>query len=273
MDARAYIKQTGAHVKIVHIQQYHFINLHLTDVCNLKCYGCNRYCDSAPSSDRMTIGQVRRFVNESIDTAWPWVELRLAGGEPCLHPEFEEILSEISRLKRHLPNMVVKVLTNGKGKRVNDRLKMVPDDFLTPRSTPQKDKSRPVEVDGIERDIIPEFGNVFLAPVDRIESIGPVISTCQIHGTCGIELTRYGYVPCGCGGPRIYGEDLFVRLLKDINQEWCDDALSVLCALCGRNLNYNVTFSESADVSKFWREALAEYAISKPDFPLYPEAK
>ena len=272
MDAKKYIKDRGVTVEMAHAQQTRFINLHLSDVCNLKCYGCNRYCDSAPSQDMMTLGQVKHFVDESINTLWPWQELRLAGGEPCLHPQFEGILEEISRLKRKMPWLVVKVLSNGIGKRVNERLKMVPKDFIIPTSTHQKILARPMDIDGKTQDVIPEFGNIFLAPVDRTDEIGKVIQTCQIHGTCGLELTRYGYVPCGCGGPRIYGSDLFVHSLKHITQDWCADALRTLCALCGRNLNYNVTFAQSTEVSPFWKQALEDYREDKPEFPLYPEA-
>ena len=40
-----------------------------------------------------------------------------------------------------------------------------------------------------------------------------IIMDCQVHASCGFELSRYGYSPCGCGGGRVVGNQ---KQLPDI---------------------------------------------------------
>jgi len=261
--AKKYIEDRGAVVRIERPQQMRFINLHLTDRCNLRCFGCNRYCDSAPSTEHLTVEQVRRFVDESLNYGWPWVELRLAGGEPLLHPDLEALVAEVKRLQDHIPGMVVKLLTNGKVKDWQRRLNFVPDSFRVVVGSFPGDKGQR---------IIPEFGNVLQAPVDRLAEIAPdgVIRACEIHSTCGLELTRWGYVPCGCGGPRVYGAEMFFHSLEEVTLAGCYERLRTLCALCGRNLHYTVFCRDSTEASPFWRDALEAYKANPPELPIYP---
>jgi len=60
-QVRKYITDRGARVEIVWPQQFRFINLEITSACNLRCFACNQYCDSAPTGERMTLAQVRRL--------------------------------------------------------------------------------------------------------------------------------------------------------------------------------------------------------------------
>src|SRR5690349_14303530 len=48
------------------------IELDITYECNLKCFSCNRSCGIAPSSDHLSLEQIRRFISESIAMNVRW---------------------------------------------------------------------------------------------------------------------------------------------------------------------------------------------------------
>jgi hypothetical protein len=262
LDVTGYLYQRGTKVDIRRKTNLRFINLGITHQCNLSCYSCNRYIDSAPSDDMMTLEQITRFVDESLACKWPWLEVVVYGGEPTIHPDYLAICHEVLRLKAGTPGMTAKVVSNGMGRRVNEMLARTPPGFVMPTSRDLKKTAK--SIDG--KSVIPEFGNVLQAPCDRITD---TILDCQIHATCGLELTPYGFLPCACGGARVMGLDVYFKRLKDITQEACKKRLETLCAICGRNLNYEVKLKDDMEPSEFWRRALAEYAVNPPKLDRY----
>jgi organic radical activating enzyme len=328
---QAYIKAKNAQVAIVYPQQLHFINLDLTSYCNLNCYSCNHFIDSAPTPTReiLTLEQVKDFVKESQKLQWRWDELRLTGGEPSIHPDFKEILEVLTEglKKDYLPNITLKIISNGTGKKVRrtldfDNAKIfsfneVTDGFSLEHighpdwtvvcSKPLKDTAKKLMIknhEGIEElsELIPDFGNVWQAPVDRLDEIANLykgdkgainpsdgytpprinqkvtdlitkknlIMDCQVHATCGFELTRYGYTPCPCGGGRVVGdESIFFKSLSDITLDECYKKLAKMCVTCGRNLNYNIDCSTRTEKTEFWKLILSKYRRDPPKMSLY----
>ena len=259
---REYIAATGCKVEIRQKTNLRQLFIGITNFCNLKCTTCNRFIDSAPSDDMMSLEQITRFVDESIALNWPWNDISVYGGEPTIHPDYLAILDEILRLKQHVPGMRIKIVTNGKGRRVNAAIAKTPKQFGVHRSTADKDTAQ--NIGG--KSVIPEFGNVLQAPCDRIKG---TITDCQIHATCGLELTPYGFLPCPCGGARVLGLDVFFKRLSDVTMEECKKRLEAICGICGRNLNYEIKCKETIEASPFWERALAEYAKSPPKLERY----
>lgn len=260
---RDYLTDRGAAVTVAHKQQFKFINLEITSACNLACFSCNQYCDSAPTKERMTLGQIRRFLAESREMRWPWEEVLLMGGEPTLHPDFDDIALEVLKLNNYLPNVRLKVTTNGMGKRAQAGV-------IAARRLGYEVNIGSFPLDKRPgTNVVPEFGNTLLAPVDMgIKDI----RSCQIHGTCGMALTRWGYLPCPCGGARVLGLDIFASRLEDVTEEWAADGIRQLCGTCGRNLNYCQLVRDNDGVSPFWEAMLARYKADGPfDLPLYGE--
>ena len=73
-----YIEQKGAKAAIVYPQEMSFINLTITNFCNLACNSCDQFIDSAiadRSDHLMTVQQVKDFVKESQETNWKWQEI------------------------------------------------------------------------------------------------------------------------------------------------------------------------------------------------------
>jgi hypothetical protein len=56
------------------------IDLDITWECNLKCHHCNRSCRQAPTDERMTVGQVRKFLEETLQRRISWKKIQLIGG-------------------------------------------------------------------------------------------------------------------------------------------------------------------------------------------------
>jgi|TARA_B110001454_G_scaffold218290_1_gene245859 hypothetical protein len=279
-EAKKYIKDRGS-VKMGYTQTLAVGELDIVSFCNLSCYGCNRFMDVMSSKDMMTVEQVAFFVDESIELNWPWRELRIMGGEPSTHPKFQEILNEMMRLKRFNPNITMKVITNGSGEKVKERLKLVPPEILVMNSEMRyADKEN----------FIPDFGNSHLAPIDRLpikkneveatwrsqDGVIPssqmsdydedTVYSCQIHQTCGLGISHNGILPCGCGNAiaRVAGLDFYFKSLKEVTIEGCHERLKTLCGLCGRNLNYTIQVQHNRSRSEFWDKTIKSYKKEKP---------
>lgn len=294
-SCKSYISDRGV-VEMAYQQTLEVGELDIVNFCNLSCYACNRFMDSMPTKNKMTLEQIKRFVDESIELNWNWRELRVMGGEPTLHPEFKEILHELLRLKDNKPSIVLKVITNGSGDKVKERIKLIPKDYVVGNSEtryeetgialdPEKDKYavRP------NARMIPDFGNMWQAPIDnlpiskivnfpgKIPPSMPVnlykentIFSCQVHETCGLGISHLGILPCGCGNAigRVLGLDFFFKSLKEITIEACHEKLELLCGLCGRNMNYTTPVSENKDMSEFWQKAFENYHTNgEPELP------
>ncbi|MBU1147432.1 MAG: radical SAM protein, partial [Candidatus Omnitrophica bacterium] len=88
------------------------IQIDVTYVCNLKCNNCVRSCKQAPTSQRMTVEQIKKFIKESIDNNIKWEKMRLMGGEPTLHPDILEIVQLlIDYRKIYCPNSIIEIVT------------------------------------------------------------------------------------------------------------------------------------------------------------------
>jgi len=328
-----YIKAKQARVAIAYPQKMSFINVTINNLCNLSCYSCDQFVDSAPAkgTHQMSLDQIKDFVEESQKLQWKWDELRITGGEPSLHPDFLEILSTINEgLKQsYLPNLTLKIISNGTGKRVRrtldiDNAKLMTfnrvtdgfyldhighPDWLVVCSKPLKDTMKRTIIENYAEDgkgaqLIPEFGNVWQAPIDRLPEIkkmyegqrgdianppidgyypprttleqktyieeNNIIMDCQVHASCGWELSKNGFSPCGCGGSRVIGnqEDYFGSL-SEITLDECYKKLAKMCATCGQNMNYAVLCSKRTERTEFWNLVLKNYTLNKPELKPY----
>lgn len=239
-------------VKIKYKPRLDFVEVDITTKCNLNCYACNRYISAAPENDEMSIEQIEKFLKESED--YNWKSIAIMGGEPLLHSRIDDVIDLFRTYARSHRKTNVKLITNGTIK------KKVPK-ILHPYSSGHiKSLMRKGKV-------INKFGNVLLAPVDRIKGD---INDCKITATCGLGLNRYGYYPCGCGGAvcRVVGIS-GIRNLKQVTQKSMIDILKQVCQYCGRNLEYQILCKKNRSISPFWKDALQKYKERKPELELY----
>jgi pyruvate-formate lyase-activating enzyme len=74
----------------------------------------------------MSIEQITKFVQESLQLNWKWKKITLIGGEPTLHPYFFEVLSIVKKYKDKHNHCEIIVATNGYGPIVNQVLTKIP---------------------------------------------------------------------------------------------------------------------------------------------------
>ncbi|NTU98814.1 radical SAM protein [Candidatus Falkowbacteria bacterium] len=81
------------------------VDLQITELCNLACPHC--YAESGRTGKHLPLSEMLPLFKECSELGV--LEVALGGGEPTLHPEFEEILKTIADL-----DMVPNLATNGR---------------------------------------------------------------------------------------------------------------------------------------------------------------
>jgi Radical SAM superfamily len=232
------------------------IELELITACNLKCFNCDRSSRQAVSAELMTLGQVARFVDESLELRWRWRKIALLGGEPTLHPRFFEILDELDRYRASEPDVVVQLISNGYGRRVERVLARLPD-WVTLRNT---HKTTPAQH---------HFDAYNVAPQDLPEYADADFSRgCTIPFMCGMALTRYGFYPCGAGASvdRVFGWGRGIGSLREVTPERLVGEFTLLCRYCG---HFHGRKAGHEVMSASWVDAYDRWHRERPRLPLY----
>ncbi|MEY4749412.1 MAG: hypothetical protein RIQ60_1626 [Pseudomonadota bacterium] len=98
------------------------IEIDLTNLCNLRCNNCNRSSAQAPEARNLELEHLHQFVTDSLAQQRDWSRIRLLGGEPTLHPHFDQIFEILKPLRTLNGDIVIEVVTNGYGEKVQRRL-------------------------------------------------------------------------------------------------------------------------------------------------------
>jgi hypothetical protein len=232
------------------------IELELITACNLKCFNCDRSSRQAVSAELMTVDQVAHFVDESLELGWRWRKIALLGGEPTLHPRFFEILDELDRYRAREPEVVVQLISNGYGRKVERVLARLPD-WVTLRNT---HKTTPSQY---------HFDAYNVAPQDLPEYADADFSRgCTIPFMCGMALTRYGFYPCGAGASvdRVFGWGRGIGSLGEVTPDGLVGDFTLLCRYCGHFHGKKAGFEV---MSASWVEAYDRWHRDRPRLPLY----
>ncbi|MHC1709807.1 MAG: radical SAM protein [Methanomassiliicoccales archaeon] len=199
------------------------IEIDITYECNLRCFNCDRSCTQAPTKEQMELGQVEKFIRESISSGRNWKRIRVMGGEPFLHPKVIEILERLDEYRRELsPSTLIEIVTNGFGDDVVSKYPDVPEGIII-HNTNKKDRFQK------------KFEPFNLAPADD-ESFNTAEYTkgCWITEECGLGLGPYGYYQCAvaAGIDRVFGYDIGCKSLPGFDELFLEHK-RVLCRLCG----------------------------------------
>lgn len=225
------------------------IEIDITYLCNLHCENCNRSVSQARDAMHMPLDTVRAFVDESVERGKRWRRIRVLGGEPTLHPEFQAVVSQLLRYRAWHPDCIVEVVTNGYGARVSRELDALPPEVMVDNSA----KTGSVQ---------PHFGPFNLAPVDDPRYVlTDYRNACSIARDCGMGLTPMGYYPCAVAGgiDRILGAGLGSATLPPDDDDMTR-AVENLCRLCGRFRDGHFVPRvlrprlEGEKISRSWRE-------------------
>lgn len=241
------------------------IEIDITWHCNLLCKNCNRSCRQAPTTEQMTIEQIKKFIQESIQNQKKWEYIRIVGGEPTLHPNILEILSLLGEYQAtYSPTTTLVLVSNGYSDYVNNILKQVPKTVIIKNTA----KDSPDQ---------PTFESFNIAPIDlpNYKNIN-FSNACKITTNCGLGLNRYGYYPCAVAGgiDRIFGLHLG-KLQLPLHDKETRPVLSVCCRLCGHFFQGSFITKAQLELQKLnsysptWEKAYQNFRLHKPDLLLY----
>ena len=174
------------------------IEIDITYDCDLKCFNCNRVCGLFPSKEAISVGQIQKFINESIEADKKWDRITVMGGEPTLHPDLFKIIELLLSYKRNFsPETKIAMVSNGYSGKTGDILSRMPKEVEISNTN----KKSPVQ----------QHRTFYRAPIDfKMFKDVEYINGCATSQSCGIGLTPYGYYPCApCGAiDRVFGLDL-----------------------------------------------------------------
>lgn len=230
------------------------IQILLTYDCNLRCKNCDILCRQAPSDERMTVAQIRKFAAESVERGTRWKYIGLMGGEPALHPELKDIITVLLKYKKsHAPECVIYIATNGYGDTVKKVLAELPHEIVVENTA----KTGPDQL----------FNAFNLAPVDsKLYRFADYAAGCGF-AHCGIALTPAGYYPCAASGgmDRVLGLDAGRKRLPP-DDDGMRDIFRKFCQFCG-HFAPRETMEEL--FSPTWIKLLEGYRKSKPGLTEY----
>jgi hypothetical protein len=231
----------------------HRIAITLTYACNLRCYNCDESSAQAPAGTQMTIEQIQRFVDESAAAQYRWNIIEVAGGEPTLHKEFLKILDILRGYRdRHSPYTVIKVCTNGAGKKVKQVIPKIPSDVVVINS--EKEGKRQLELNHSTFNVAPE-------DIDKYKN-ADFRNACEWTDKCGTGLgpTGYYHCPVAAGMDRIFGWNVGRQMLPSM-EDSMEDLAERFCSKCGWFLK-EAAYRQPLDkprISPTWQRAYADY--------------
>ena len=241
------------------------IEIDVTFSCNLGCYNCDRSCAQAPSDDYITINQIQKFLNETINLNKKWNRIRICGGEPFLHSNLNVILQLLRDYKNNFsPETKLEITTNGYGSEVVEKVQNVSPDFII-NNTNKTGKFQK------------KFEPFNLAPKDEKSNLlTDYRNCCWIAKDCGIGLNKFGYYLCGVGGgiDRVTGFDIGLKKIP-LERTSLYNQAKCLCELCG-HFNFRVFRPletrepvNGEPKSKSWIEFYRLYSEKKPNLSIY----
>ncbi len=223
------------------------IELDITWLCNLTCAHCNRSCPQAPTDEHLSLAAIQRFLDASRARGKRWERIRLLGGEPTLHPRFDQVLDLLHVYWLWSGETVIELATNGTGSRVKRTLASLPDWLGVDNS----EKS-----EGFDH-----FVPFNRAPMDRrAYRFTDKRNACWVAENCGMGLGSGGYYPCGpaAGIDRVFGFGVGRPELPNDDDDMFD-LLEIFCSRCGgfqREVGRPV---DDTEMSPTWKQAYERY--------------
>lgn len=240
------------------------LEIEITTDCNMKCYHCDRSCPQAPSDERMSVEQLRHFIDESVKANKKWPFIVLIGGEPTMHPDIFEICDLFIEYKaKFSQNTKLTVSTNGVSKITKQILNRLP--YIIHQENSNKKTSKQTNFDSFN-----------VAPVDLAKyscHSTDFSKGCNISSLSGTALTRYGFYACGAGASidRVTGLDIGIKHIKQRSESNFRAQLRELCMYCGHFKSAEEDFFNMEDISPAWQKIYDNYKTQKPLLGLYSE--
>ena len=232
------------------------LEIAITYKCNFACSNCSTLVGVAPFDREMTIDEINAFLQDSADNKYPWDTISLYGGEPTVHPKFEEICKTLYRYKMEVDNKLrLQVVSNGTNmpllNKVIDTYDFGP--MVSPKTGSNRDHAG---------NLMP-YDRRAESPVDigREPTIG-----CWISGECGIAYNYLGFWPCSAGGAaaRVFNFAPAARSTRDLTYEAIRECHTRICTHCGMGQHDRVQRRTVDEIiSPTWKKALDAYNAAR----------
>lgn len=228
------------------------LELNITLQCNLACSNCNRLCHIyRDRTEHMSVEQIKKFV-EQAKVGGGINKLKVLGGEPLLHPQFNEIYDILTSAAKDGVIRGIKIESN----RTLPTPKVPQYPFVQWKGRVQsKKKHQPI----------------LWSPKD-LGVVKTAQPNCPQVRKCGYSLDKYGWLPCSCAIMicRLFGmtdlyqyeypkglwglDQLCPNCIFAMDQEWRDQHS------CKKLSEHTV---EEKTPTKSYADALAKFDVNK----------
>lgn len=200
------------------------MELQILLACNWNCIACDQHSNMAflpfVKKATMNMRQIHAFIDEMVTKNAYLGRIRFVGGEPTLHPKFEEIVELMHETLVQTGHVhALELVTNGSKPDIHNKMK----------------KLMRVRVSGEKQKESSHVANLAATP----NSLGYEGTMCNAPWHCGFSLNYYGYFPCssGAGLARLHDWMQYQRLelpMDGVKETWKD--LQSLCNFCYHGL-------------------------------------
>ena len=226
------------------------LEIHLTYRCTLKCPNCITLTWQAPTQKEMTVAQIQKLVDDSINLNWKWDWFTLHGGESALHPNLREICKILADYRsNNNPTLQLKLSTGGYGDEVTKGIEIAKE-FGFEICAPNPLKT-PENVKTIKHFPYPYSPN----EADENYTLG-----CNSATDCGQAYNSEGFFVCtnAAAMSRVIHTSPVATELKDFTLEKASDSLKTYCKDCGFS-RPNVTYDATKKITPTWKAAVIPY--------------
>ncbi len=238
------------------VPNQYFVEIDVTHRCTLSCFNCDRCVSVAPGNayQDITVEQFKKFITQSINNNYLWKRIRLIGGEPTIHPDFDEILHLLAEYKlRHNENLKVEISSNGYTEYTKRKLIWVQENF------PEVDIFNTSKEGNLQTD----FQYMNIAPIDKSGRYKEYdYGGCWILSVCGLGFNYSGFYCCAAAGviAKIFEYDIAIKDVKDINRTALQNMYNTVCSKCGHFIPTRVDPDNPGTVlSPSWEKAVKQY--------------
>jgi hypothetical protein len=233
------------------------LKVNITYVCDRGCLCCNRACRLAPSKhvDDLKPEDFKKMLDDSVANDKKWISIVLTGGEPSMHPKFQEMVDILIDYKhKHNPEVEAAVYTYHHPvffQEVEEAKKRHPDLVVVDTM-----KDAPVTYHATAH---------YMAPIDD-PKYGPdhQYTGCKRGVLCGLCQDYQGIWCCpqASGIGRVFGFDVSLKEVKDISLDSMSNMYNSVCRYCGY---YTNAYGKNKEpISKSWEEALLKFRKGSP---------
>jgi hypothetical protein len=164
------------------------VELCLTYRCNNRCNNCSTLCSQAPATNDLSMERIQKFILESVDCNHKWKTITLHGGEPTLHPRFQDVCEILMRYKRDSnPECNIWVVSNGYGDRVTEGLEIAKAAGVG-LGISYKQKAN-INAEGVWMQYVPMNNSA-------LDNGQNPTDGCAMASDCGVCLNNLGYFQC-----------------------------------------------------------------------------